>query len=275
MTPTLLSHLRRVRRARTCRCGLARWTALCPAHDDREPSLVVTLAVDGKVLLWCNAGCSAWKIVAALGLHMRDLTPGADERSERPSQGAWQDLPKAKPVAFYEYRGERGDLLYRVVRTEPKGFYQERWDGQRWRCGLADVRRVLYRLPDVLAQPRQPVLIPEGEKDVDRLWSLGLCATCNAMGTAGGWCEAYSRSLAGRRCVVLPDNDPPGLEHGWAVVGSLMQYGAASVRIVLLPGLPPKGDVSDYLDAGFGREQLVRTIKAAPEWVPGKGAVGA
>lgn len=49
------------------------WQALCPAHDDREPSLSVGEGEDGRALLRCFAGCSNEQIVAALGLEMKDL----------------------------------------------------------------------------------------------------------------------------------------------------------------------------------------------------------
>ena len=48
------------------------YTALCPAHDDKNPSLAVSVK-DGKILLHCHARCSTESIVAALGLEMKDL----------------------------------------------------------------------------------------------------------------------------------------------------------------------------------------------------------
>ena len=41
------------------------WTACCPAHDDREPSLSIHDA-DGKVLVRCHAGCDQSDVIAAL-----------------------------------------------------------------------------------------------------------------------------------------------------------------------------------------------------------------
>jgi putative DNA primase/helicase len=41
------------------------WTARCPAHDDRNPSLSIR-DVDGKVLVRCHAGCEQAHIIAAL-----------------------------------------------------------------------------------------------------------------------------------------------------------------------------------------------------------------
>ena len=49
------------------------WSAQCPAHDDRDPSLSIREAGDGTVLLHCFAGCSTDEVVAALGLGMFDL----------------------------------------------------------------------------------------------------------------------------------------------------------------------------------------------------------
>ena len=49
------------------------WTACCPAHDDKNPSLSVSLGDAGRILLYCHAGCTTEAVVAALGLPMRDL----------------------------------------------------------------------------------------------------------------------------------------------------------------------------------------------------------
>jgi hypothetical protein len=42
------------------------WMARCPAHDDREPSLSIRDADDGKVLVRCHAGCTQDSVIAAL-----------------------------------------------------------------------------------------------------------------------------------------------------------------------------------------------------------------
>jgi hypothetical protein len=49
------------------------WKALCPAHDDTEPSLSVSEGDDGRALIKCFAGCKNPEVVAALGLDMSDL----------------------------------------------------------------------------------------------------------------------------------------------------------------------------------------------------------
>src|SRR5262245_11352351 len=101
-------------------------------------------------------------------------------------------------VATYDYTDEASCLLYQVVRYQPKAFRQRRRDGKGgWSWNLGDKPRVLYRLPELLGAPKnQPVFVVEGEKDVDRLYSLGLVATCNA-GGAGKWRSEYNRAFEG------------------------------------------------------------------------------
>lgn len=53
--------------------GHEKWMARCPAHDDRNPSLSIARGDDGRVLLKCWAGCSAFDVVQALGLSLSDL----------------------------------------------------------------------------------------------------------------------------------------------------------------------------------------------------------
>jgi putative DNA primase/helicase len=166
---------------------------------------------------------------------------GFIEAARRDPSGAQRD----RVAATYPYHDEAGALLFQVVRVSPKSFRQRRPDGRGgWAWKLGDCRRVLYRLPELLAAPADAaVFVCEGEKDADRLAKLGLIATTNA-GGAGSWRDDYAATLAGRRCVVLPDVDEPGRAHAAAVLASLRRAGVAAA-VLELPGLPVKGDVSD------------------------------
>src|SRR5262249_505248 len=66
--------------------------------------------------------------------------------------------------------------------------------------------------------------------------------------------------FAGRHVVLLPDNDDPGREHAADVVRSLADT-VASIKIVALPDLPEKGDVSDWIDAGGTRDELLSLVE--------------
>jgi hypothetical protein len=51
------------------------WIACCPAHQDKRPSLAITETDDGRILLKCFAGCSAYEVVSAVGMDLTDLFP--------------------------------------------------------------------------------------------------------------------------------------------------------------------------------------------------------
>lgn len=174
-------------------------------------------------------------------------------------------------VATYDYRDAASALLYQVERLEPKGFRQRRPNGAGgWIYRLDGVQRVLYRLPELLAADRTaPVFVVEGEKDTDALVALGLIATTNP-GGAGKWLPEYSEILRGRHVVIIPDADEPGRRHADQVARSL-HGSAGTVRILALPDLPEKGDLSDWAAAGGTREALEALVAATPLWEPADG----
>ena len=221
------------------------WLARCPAHEDRRPSLSVSEGDDGRALVKCHAGCKVDEICTAVGLRLADLMPPADT------------LPKSngKPriVAQYNYRDENGIVLFQAVRFDPKGFRQRRpKPGGGWDWSVKGVRVVPYRLPELLAEPARPIMVVEGEKDASSLAGIGVLSTCNS-GGAGKWRAEHSAFLRGRRVIVLPDNDEAGHNHAQQVAESLHGI-AESVRVIKLPGLPAKGDVTDWIKAA-GRKR--------------------
>jgi putative DNA primase/helicase len=233
------------------------WTARCPTHDDAHNSLSIGESDDGRILLHChaNAGCTYDAICRAVGIEQ-------SENRNRP--------PSRCVVASYDYKDEHGALLFQALRYDPKGFSQRKPDGAGgWEHKLNGVRRVPYRLAELLtADPREQIFVVEGEKDADRLASLGFTATTNA-GGAGKWRDEYSEFLRGRSVVIIPDNDDPGRQHAERVEQSLRGI-AASVRVLMLPGLPPKGDVSDRLDARHTADELRALSAGSQETSPQK-----
>jgi hypothetical protein len=169
-------------------------------------------------------------------------------------------------VAQYPYQDERGLLLFEVLRFEPKSFAQRRPDGRvGYAWDLTGVRRVPYRLPELL-NATGTVYVAEGEKDTDRLAEMGLTATCNPCG-AGNWRPEFNQHFAERDVIILPDNDGPGLAHADDVARGLYPV-AKSVRVVWLAGVPSKGDVSDWLDAGHSITELEEISEQTPVWSP-------
>ncbi|WP_244307068.1 hypothetical protein [Azotobacter salinestris] len=193
---------------------------------------------------------------------------GLREQKPTPCPASPNVLVKPKIDTTYAYEDETGRMLFEVVRLEPKGFRQRRPDGKGgWAWSVRGVRQVPFHLPQLLvADPGAPAFIVEGEKDVLRLESAGLVATCNA-GGAGKWPTELCEHFAGRRMVILPDNDEPGRQHADKVRSELSGV-AAEVRVLCLPGLPPKGDVSDWLDAGGTVERLMALVNDPGNGLP-------
>jgi hypothetical protein len=219
----------------------------------------VALGKGGKILVHCHAGCTVEQIVAALGLSLGDLCGPESYENEPPL--------REQIEAAYDYQDEAGRLLYQVVRYRPKAFRQRQPDGQGgWKWNLQGARRVLYGLPLLAAaESTRPVFVVEGEKDADNLKAQGLVATTNA-GGAGKWRPKYAESLRGRPVILLPDNDAVGKSHMEQVARSLLGV-AASVKLLELADLPPKGDVSDWLAAGGTAARLLQLADQAEAWV--------
>jgi hypothetical protein len=230
------------------------WSARCPAHDDRVASLSVSEGDDGRALLHCHAGCDTSVVLEALNLDAAALFP-----PKATSNGS-------HVVATYRYTDERGTVLFEKVRFSPKRFVQRRPDGDGYTYNLDGVRRVPYRLPELLEGTRANrwVLIVEGEKAADRLLREGFVATCGS-GGAGKWHPEYAEHFAGAKVAVLADADEPGRKHAHDVARSLEGL-AADVRLVELPKLPDKGDVFDWLEQGHDRAELQQLVLDAPAW---------
>jgi RecA-family ATPase len=173
--------------------------------------------------------------------------------------------PQGKIIATYDYTNESGELLYQVCRLEPKDFRQRRPTGTGWIWNLDGVRRVPFRLPDLIKYNFGTIFVVEGEKDALRLAQHDLCSTTVA---SGKWDGIDLTVFKGRDVIYLQDNDSTGTAKALDAANQL--YGiAGTVRLVLLPGLPDRGDVSDWLDAGHTADELATYCFDQWLWKPG------
>lgn len=249
----------------------AGYMARCPVHEDDKPSVSISRQGD-KILIKCHAGCETEDVVRAKNLTMKDLFFGSNGN-------------RTSVVATYEYRDAGGTVRYRKQRYADKQFFFAKPDGRGgWIASakenggkpvLGGVARLPYRLDDLREQVEGSsevfrVYVVEGEKDVDRLWSLGLPATTNDAG-AGKWKDTYAQQLkdvGATEVVCIPDDDDPGRLHMQAVAASCHAAGL-TVRLVELPGEHPKGyDVSDWLDDGHDAAKLLALCAATAPYVP-------
>jgi putative DNA primase/helicase len=226
----------------------------------------------GKVLWTCRAGCSKAEVTRAILEKCGPAAP-APASPARKSKSSAFDWATAQ---IFPYRDENSELLFEVGRCDGVGnsktIQQRRRVGKVWSYKLAATRRVLWLLRDVLEASTVYVCEGEGKaKQLNEALSLaglyGEHVATTAPGGAGKWHPSYSQTLAGKRVVVLPDNDEPGRKHADQVLAATHGQ-AASLKLLKLPNLPHKGDVVQFLEAGGTLQQLRQLAEAAPEWEP-------
>jgi len=202
---------------------------------------------------------------------------------------AWTGPEKGKgngadgpPLTTHVYRDQDGARRFRKVRNSPgrtPRFWLEKWDGAGWAKGTDGVdTSIVYRANEVAQAIKdgRVIAVAEGEKDVDRLWSIGVAATCNAHGAsesgkAPKWRRSHSEQLRGADIVVLNDNDNDNAGFAHADTTCKLSLGVAKrVRRLDLklhwPDMPKGADVSDWLDQGHTRAELDALIAEAPDY---------
>lgn len=261
------------------------YTLHCPSHDDRTPSLSVT--VKGETLLvHCHAACSQEAVLAALsarGVWGRSGSPippparrsppssptpapavSPAESSDNPASPPAPAAPLPVPLhpsgaqAIYVYLDEHRRAVHRTVRFPHKQFRQHHYRNGRWYSGLGD-RIVLYNLPDLLqADPSKAVFLTEGEKDAESFIRKGMLATTVPCG-ASAWPPECARWLRDRTVVVLGDNDRAGRE-GALRRAQALQGIAQEVKVYTFPGLPEGADATDWLALRQGKGNLAQDL---------------
>jgi 5S rRNA maturation endonuclease (ribonuclease M5) len=211
------------------------------AHADTNPSLAIRQAGD-KVLLHCFAGCSQMDVIEVLQQRGLWIPNGSRNMGQR-------------IIAEYNYTDERGELLYQIVRLEPKDFKQRRPDGNGDWIWKKSPRQVLYHLPEVLEAAI--VFVVEGEKDVETLRSWGFAATTNAGGANAAWLPEYTDALRGREVILLPDADAPGRERVVRIARALIGV-AAKIVVLELDGAM---DVTEWFEQGHSELELIAHVE--------------
>lgn len=254
------------------------WVARCPAHEDRRASFSVAQGQNGRVLVKCHAGCTVDSILDALGLRRSDLFDGdvvrdrlpRKPRQERPeavktkrrqfrtAEEAFEDLVKWKGRCSnrWAYQDADGNLVGVVVRwdgPEGKDIRPISKIGDHWEMAAMSHPRPLYRLPDILREPR--VLVVEGEKAAEAGWALGFATTTSSNGSQSASQSDWA-PLWGKEVIILPDNDAPGMSYARAVTKLLR----GAPVVLQLPGLPEGGDLADFAKQPFAAAKLRKLV---------------
>jgi putative DNA primase/helicase len=250
------------------------FSACCPAHDDKNPSLSVSEGADGRVLVTCHVGCSFDAIVGALGMTKSDFypersdalpsrmkppislhrangngatngTPPASKVESAPDEDATDDS-KWPVVATYDYVDAAGKAVFQVRRKEPehqprrgkreKTFRQYRSTTTGWVAGIKEIaERPLYRLPELIEDLAAERTIVLVEGEKDCITGRELGFPVTAhAGGSKGWRPEYGKQLANANVVIIIDNDEPG--RAWAAqAGTALIENGSYVSMLALP----------------------------------------
>lgn len=287
----------------------------CPGHDDDAPSLSISEGAEGRVLLRCFAGCAFDAICTAMGVQPADLAGDALRRSGSSGNGrshnghariaASASRPRGDDRVFAIAEEAADAALASIRRRHPKAVIARlfRWsdtyirvrvewpdpdggkpqkeyrpivrDGDGWHLGGPAGKTPLYRVDELPPDLSTVVYVVEGEPPADAGREIGLPTTTS--GSSSSAKVADWSPLAGRRVVILKDNDGPGAKYARAVAPELLKLDppATDVRIVALPGLPPSGDLVEWIaerDTRTAEEMLAElaalAAAAEPEAAP-------
>lgn len=277
--------------------------AKCPCHNDKNASLTISYnSKEEKTMLYCHAGCNTKDIVESVGLKMSDLFDKPLEVEDKHKSAFEKDIE-----AIYKFYDENGDLAYEKIRKKGKkflhrryidgelvwgleeGIYTETFKGSKtWSIKAREgaekafypaQEQLLYNLPNLIKAIKEgkTVFITEGEKDADNVILRGEVATTTSIGATKGdlgkkWPSRFNKYFKDANVVLLPDNDAPGrafMEH----IAEQIKDLANSVKIVELPNLDEKGDVSDWFEDGNDIYDLLDLAKRTDEFVQYKGNI--
>jgi putative DNA primase/helicase len=270
------------------------WVARCPGHEDRNPSLSIHVGDDGRVLLRCFAGCSAERIVAALGLTMRDLFPPRDaenrangradgarrarEQSEATTgQRASEERPKrAVGRQRWQILDAAGRVVAAHVRTNfddgSKNLSWERPDGRPGLGGISSKDLPLYGIHERL--PGQTTVVFEGEPARDAaaplLAGLGIAAVATVTGASAIPNDDVLRPLLDGRVLLWPDSDAAGESHMDLIHWRLRELGQPqeSIGRITWDGAQPGAgdDAADFVAAGGTAAGVGRLLADTRPW---------
>lgn len=220
--------------------------AICPFHDDHNPSLSFNAITGYFNCFTCNTTGDIFSFIQKTkNINFSQAIDLINKTFNCISDPKKKQLKKKQTVdAEYQYHDEKGRICHTAVRfSNPKGFAQKTTGkNNKTIWSLNNIKTYLFNLPQVIAH--QNILYVEGEKDVRTLKQYGFTATTNPLGV-NGWKDEYKEYLTGKNVILIPDNDKPGMKL-MAQVAESIQNCAMSVKILILPGLADKEDVTDW-----------------------------
>lgn len=236
----------------------------CPFHHDENPSFSINRETGQYYCHGCGAKGNAITMAQFKGMEVSQFeSHDVSHHSHNKRKGKREKFRDHEREHIYtDEFGNPVHLIGIDGSGDQKRVYQYHYVNLKWYIGKPD-RIIPYRLPEILraVQLGEPVYIVEGEKDADTLHSQGFTATTNPNG-AGSWPQSieFNQFFKGADVVILPDNDEPGRKHG-EKVAEILRTCAQTIKIVHLPGLPEKEDVTYWFENGGTAHELKAIVE--------------
>jgi hypothetical protein len=215
--------------------------ALCPFHDDHEPSLSVSQK-NGVWLFKCHA-CGAAGTILDFVMRKEELQLADAVRRIRKLETIRDESAKEKPeiVRVHSYTDENSIEVYQKIKRSDGNFLCRRKEGDTWIYNLQNVAQVPYRLDKIKDEP--DVTICEGERDADTLAALGYPAT-SAPNGKDSWPDEITPIFAGKVIRIIYDvgNDAAALK-----VARKLSAVCEHIFILKVPLPEHEADITDYL----------------------------
>lgn len=234
----------------------------CAEHEDHNPSASFNVESGVYTCFACGAAGNAKRLAELIGVSADEETNTAAKLQDKSKTRAKnkKNIHNSIPDNWFgknqngswTYRDVDGKELFVVVRYEDssgKVVIPFEVCSGGYTAGLSSPPYSLYNLDLIHLGVEEPVFIVEGEKCAAVITDLGGLAT-----TSQGGSNRASKTdwtpLAGRTVLIWPDLDEPGEKYAAQVLGILKGLSPApevhQIETDSL-GLPPKGDVVDYL----------------------------
>lgn len=235
------------------------WTACCPAHDDRNPSLSITDSGD-KVLVKCHAGCTQTEVLAAI--EAKGIRLNGAGRPDGPPDTHTKHGSASAVWDYYSASGAHVGRVLRFDKPDGKVFSQVRRSGDKWEWRAMPEPRPLYRLRELQRRPDDIVLVCEGEKAADaaqRLMPRHIVVSWAGGADAAG--KADWTPLDGRHVILWPDNDAAGRKAMQTIAGKVKAAKLDHVDLAAFGDIPEKWDAADCTADQFRRFRVVEKMQ--------------
>lgn len=279
------------------------WVGLCPFHDDQKQSLQVNESKQIFKCFACGEGGDAIAFLTGLGYKFHDavkeINGGAVEvnispvqrETAKPKAPQWtQILPefypseithweKGKPSRVWEYHTVDGTVMGYICRFDFEDgskdvmpfVYATDGNQAKWKWQGFEKPRPLYRLHQIMSNPKATIMVVEGEKTADAAQVLfpNAVVTC-WQGGAKAIEHTNWIPLQGRKVILWPDNDQPGVD-AMMQIAEMLRPSAKLLRMVQNPTDAPKhwdladADWTPEFAKEYANTNMVEVAERMPE----------